>query len=420
MDQQSYLLATLVAVTSVFGLGLSMFMLGSVKLRLTEKLNIDNAQMGKLFSVYNFSNLVFVLVAGIVCDQFGYKTVAVGGFLAAAMAMFCLGQASSYTLAVLACLFLGVGSMFMNTAGNTLLGNPNILYEDPGRSANMGNVFFGVGAFCAPFLTALLFKKTSFNNTLTVMAVILLIPLIFAIAGMFPPAGGNFSASAAAALIGQSQIILCALALMCYIALEVSMAGWITTYMTSVGADETKASQVLSFFSVAIMAGRLFTALVIGGFLNLAAHGQWFVAVLAVVAAIVIYSMRTVNNVGTGTSLVILIGLLFAPMFPTIAGLMFARTDPSVQGTGFSIIFAIGLIGAIFVPAYMGKISSGPGKTIKDSMVVAAAVAAILVVIAVIMGFALPEPLGAAPAAVESAVESAVDAATEAAGSVAP
>ncbi len=411
MDQQSYMLATLVAVSSVFGLGLSMFMLGSVKLRLTEKLGIDNAQMGKLFSVYNFGNLVFVLVAGIVCDQFGYKTVAVGGFVAGALALFCLGQASSYTLVVLACLFLGVGSMFMNTAGNVLLGHPKILFEDPARSANMGNVFFGVGAFCAPFLTALLFKKMSFNNTLAVMAAVLLIPLIFAIAGLFPPAGGNFSTNAAASLIGERQIILCALALMCYIALEVSMTGWITTYMTSVGADEAKASQVLSFFSVAIMAGRLFTALAIGGYLNLAAHGQWFLAVLAVAAAVVIYMMRTTNTISSATTMVILIGLLFAPMFPTIAGLMFARTDMSFHGTGFSIIFAIGLIGAIFLPAYMGAISSGPGKTIKDSMVVAAATAGVLVVIALIMGVALPEPL---------AVPAAVEAVTQAVGSVAP
>ena len=70
------------------------------------------------------------------------------------------------------------------------------------------------------------------------------------------------------------------------------------------------------------------------------------------------------------------------------------------------------MIGAIFLPAYMGAISSGPGKTIKDSMVVAAATAGVLVLIALIMGFALPEPLAAAPAAVEAA--------TQAAGSVAP
>jgi len=395
MEQQPQILymATLVAVTSVFGLGLSMFLLGSVKIRLVEKLGINDAQMGKLFSVYNFSNLVFVLVAGIVCDNFGYQTIAVLGFLAGAAAVFLFGQATNYGLAVGACLFLGVGSMFMNTAGNTLLGNPAILYVDPGQSANMGNVFFGVGAFCAPVLTAFLFNKMSFSGALSVLAVILLIPLIFAFSGTFPAAGGNFTVSAAAALIANPTVIICALALMCYIALEVSMAGWITTYMTSLGASEAKASSVLSFFSVAIMVGRLFTALVIGAQMSLMTNGYWLIAGVALVAAIVIFMAKSATSQGMGTILMILVGLMFAPCFPTIVGLLFARIEPAVHGTGFSIIFAIGLLGAIFVPAWMGSIASGEGKTIKDAMVVVAACAAILMVISLIMGVALPGPL---------------------------
>ena len=384
------LFATMVAMSSVFGLGLTMFLLGSVKIRLTERLGINDAQMGKLFSAYNFSNLVFVIVAGIVCDIFGYQTIAVAGFIAGAIAVFLFGQAKNYGIAVICCLLLGVGSMFMNTAGNTLLGNPAILYADAGRSANMGNVFFGVGAFCAPFLTAFFFKKLSFGGTLTILAVILLIPLVFALGGTFPDAGGNFSASAAAGLITNPTIILCALALMCYIALEVSMAGWITTYMTNVGASEAKASGVLSFFSVAIMVGRLFTALVIGGYLNLAANGQWLLAGAAIIAAVVLFMLKNANSQGMATILFILIGILFAPCFPTIAGLMFSRIEPALCGTGFSIIFAIGLVGGIFVPAWMGSIASGEGKTIKDAMTVAAVTAVILAIMAVIMGFVLP------------------------------
>jgi fucose permease len=267
------------------------------------------------------------------------------------------------------------------------------LFADSGRSANLGNVFFGVGAFCTPMLTAYFFKKMSFGGTLSVLAAVLVLPLILSLAASFPEAGGNFSGKAAAALITNPTIILCALALMCYIALEVSMTGWITTYMTSVGADETTASRVLSFFSVAIMIGRLFAALVIGGMLNLGASGMWLVAILAIVLAIVIFAMKNVTTQGAATIMVVIVGLLFAPCFPTIAGLMFARVEGAVAGTGFSLIFAIGLLGAIFVPAWMGAIASGEGKTIKDSMIVAAGTAVILLIISVIMGFALPAPL---------------------------
>jgi len=44
----------------------------------------------------------------------------------------------------------------------------------------------------------------------------------------------------------QNQIILGALALMCYIALEVSMGGWISTYASRLGANEDKANKILS------------------------------------------------------------------------------------------------------------------------------------------------------------------------------
>jgi len=393
MEQQSMLFAEIVAMAGVFGLGLSMFLLGSIKIRLTNQLGINDAQMGKLFSVYNFSNLVFVLVAGIVCDPYGFQTVAVIGFAAGAITMFLLGQAKNYGMAMIGCLLLGIGSMFMNTAGNVLLGNPEIVYEDPGRSGNLGNVFFGIGAFCAPWLTSLLFDKFKMSGTLAILGIILALPLFFAIGGTFPDAGGNFSFAAAGALVAQPQIIWCALALMCYIALEVSMAGWITTYMTHVGASEVKASRVLSFFSIAIMVGRLVTALAIGGVLNLSMFGHWFVLGLAIASAVVLFYLTVANSEGIATIMMILIGLLFAPIFPTIAGLMFSRTVADMQGSGFSIIFAVGLLGAIFVPAWMGQISSGEGKTIKNSMAVAGGTAVLLAVISVIMNFALPPVL---------------------------
>jgi fucose permease len=282
--------------------------------------------------------------------------------------------------------------MFMNTVGNTLIVNPQILYEDAGRSGNLGNVFFGVGAFITPLLTAWLFRKISYENSLAVLAALVVIPVIFAIGATFPEAPAGFSLGQAAALIAQKQIVLGALALMCYIALEVSMGGWITTYVASLGADEAKASRILSGYWIALMAGRLITALFIADqLIVLDVNGPWFVMFLAVAAAIIIYYMSTVVSLGAGTVASIVTGLAFAPIFPTLVGVTLSRTDPSLRGSGFGLIFAVGLIGAIFVPAWMGAISKG--KDIKSSMKVASGTAVVLVVLALIMGLALGAPL---------------------------
>jgi len=389
-----YKLATLVTITSVFGLGVVMALLGSVKIRLVENLKIDDAQMGKMFSVFNFSNLIFVLVAGVLCDALGFKAVAIAGYIIGAIAVFMFGAAKNYSAALWGCFLLGVGGMFMNSVGNTLIVNPQILFADEARSGNLGNVFFGVGAFIVPLLTAWLFRKTSYSTAINVVALIIFIPVIFALFGEFPEAPAGFSMGAAIALIGQKQIILGALALMCYIALEVSMGGWITTYANSLGADEAKSSRILSMFWIALMLGRLVTALYIGSKLNLAADGAWFVLCLAVVAAVVIYLMVIAKTLSAGTTAIILTGLALAPCFPTIIGVTLSRTEEALRGSGFGLIFAVGLIGGIFVPAWMGAISKGTG--IKGSMKVASGTAIVLVVIALIMGLTLGAPLSAA------------------------
>ena len=93
--------------------------------------------------------------------------------------------------------------------------------------------------------------------------------------------------------------------------------------------------------------------------------------------------MSTAKDLSTGIRACILTGLAFAPIFPTIVGLTLSRTDPALTGSGFGLIFAVGLIGAIFVPAWMGAISKG--KDIKTSMKVASGTAVVLVAIAFIM-----------------------------------
>jgi len=51
---------------------------------------------------------------------------------------------------------------------------------------------------------------------------------------------------------------------------------------------------------------------------------------------------------------VILTGLVFAPIFPTIVGITFAKFEPSLYGSIFGIIFAVGLLGGTIVPKVIG------------------------------------------------------------------
>jgi fucose permease len=79
-----------------------------------------------------------------------------------------------------------------------------------------------------------------------------------------------------------------------------------------------------------------------------------------------------------------LTGLVFAPIFPTIVGVTFARFEPRLYGSIFGIIFPVGLLGATFVPKIVGSLSVG--ATVQQGLLIVLAMAAALLVISFFLG----------------------------------
>src|SRR3989339_2279256 len=100
-----------VALLSVFGLGIAFSVLGAFKLGLVKQLGIDDARFGKLISTLMFTCIVVVLVFGPLVDMFGYKPIAVAGYILGFAAVFLLITARTYQAAVFACVILGMGAM---------------------------------------------------------------------------------------------------------------------------------------------------------------------------------------------------------------------------------------------------------------------------------------------------------------------
>jgi len=234
----------LVAILSVFALGIVFALIGAIKLKLAEKLGIDDAKVGGLISTLMFTSIFMVLLIGPLVDAWGHKPFAVLGFLLAGLAIYLFSLLKSYRGAVLACILLGIGGMCVNTVGNTLM--PKVLFggQNPPAALNFGNLFFGLGAFITPFLVGLLLSRLGFSKTVTIIALITFLPIIFALATTqypeLPPAG--FKLGDAVDLLGNPAVLIAALALFCYVGLEASMGGWITTYLTNVGLTPERAS----------------------------------------------------------------------------------------------------------------------------------------------------------------------------------
>jgi fucose permease len=243
-----------------------------------------------------------------------------------------------------------------------------------------------LGAFVTPLIIGLLLKKLGYKTTGNIIAIIIFIPVFFAIlAKGFPEVPAGFPVSEAIGLLTKGIVISAALALFCYIALEASMGGWISTYLNSLGFTERSANLTLSAFWISLMAGRLLAA----GFgvkpIVTPELGVLPIVILSVISIITILLMILAKSKSLAGFAVVLTGLAFGPIFPTIIGIMFSKVEPTLRGSAFGISFAIGLIGASTIPAAIGIYSKG--KTIQRSLMIAMITAIALFITTIIMGW---------------------------------
>ena len=367
-------LAAVAAVLGVFNFGIVVAFIGSIKLRLAERLSLDDARIGRLIAVWQATSLVIMLLVGPLLDRFGHRPVLILGFLVIAAAILLFATSRQVNVIFAASFLLGVGGSCVNAGGNTLL--PAAINPDnPAAASNLGNVFFGLGAFVVPFLIAYLFERLSFRGALSVFAVIAALAAVPAALASYPQVASGFELATALELTGNSVVWIAALCLFCYIGLEVSMASWTTTYLKDIGWGEKRTSLLFSLFWVAMMAGRLATSRFVTTEI-----GRTTIQAVVAVAAVLILLITLTGRRRLGAAAVILLGLCFAPIFPTTVGLTFARFDPALYGSVFALIFAVGLLGSSVVPAAIGAISER--KSIRTGMRIMFGLAVVLFLLA--------------------------------------
>ena len=375
-------IAALTAFSGVFALGAIFAIFGSVKLKLQEKLGIDDAKASQLISAMMFSCLVFSIVIGAVTPALGFKVVGLLGFAAGAVCVILLAMAPSYGAAMLAFLALGFAAMCVNTVGNTL--GPMVLFPDnPAKASNLMNVFFGLGSLLTPLIIGNLMGKIGYKATLGIIAAMLGIPILWTVVGTdFPAIEGGFNFARAAGFLTHPAVLAASAALFCYISLEATLGGFLTTYLTNHKVDGTKANNLLAGFWACLMFARLFTAVAVPQ--NFFPH---YVQVLALVAAASIMMMVTAKNAGPAIVAMLVTGFAIGPIFPTIVGVTFGKTGASAEV--FGLIFGIGLLGGIFTPRIMGGFSAG--GNIRKGMQVLAGLAVLLIVMSAILSYAIPD-----------------------------
>jgi fucose permease len=381
-------MTAIVALLAVFTLAICFIIMGSISVELMAALNLDAGQFGSLVMGLFLTCCIVQLFIGPSVDKFGYKSVAIFGFAITSLSMFLLAFASTFSAALIACILMGFGAMALNTVGNTLI--PVVLFEgkDPARASNFGNGFFGLGYVLTPLLIVFILKTMNlgYSTALVIIGILSAIFLLLAITTGFPKVSIGFKFSMAIKLLLKPAVLIAAFALFCYMSLEISMGTWIKTLMEelfgirgSVNAT-TQAGLVLSLFGVAMMSGRFITSSI----KNLTAIGPKVIIFASVLSILSIFLMIITKSPLPGIVAVLVAGLAFAPIFPTIVGVTFGKFDPSLYGSIFGIIFSIGLLGGTFVPKIIGNLSIG--STVQQSLLLALIMAGLLLVISLFIG----------------------------------
>ena len=404
-------------IACLLATGMGVALLGSVKLALARKLQIDEARVGGMVALFGFTMIPVMLTVGFATDLVGKQPVIIGGSVLMAVSLVVLGLARRYVSALVGVLLLSAAWAMQINVVNPLA--PLAFGGTKVYATNLACFYFGIGAFLTPLGVAYLLRRLGFTPALLVLAALVLVTAVAALGVDFSklgaadkeeakpaataPSGGSQPAATApsdeaktpataasgksetagaargmGALLRDPVMWLCALALFFFAPLEGTMGAWATTYLRDRRVSEGWASGLLSGFWLTYLLARLVTAFTLpkGGEANL-------ILVLAIVCIGVWLAVVLSRGRAQAAALVLVAGVVFGPIYPTIMAVLLDHFDEALHGRAVGLLFAIGGLGWTALPMLIGAYAQRKG--IQRAFLLAAASAVGLTVIALIL-----------------------------------
>ncbi len=352
MDQN----LTLMQIAALAVAGMCHALLGSVKVPLARKLQIDEARVGGLVSVFGFTLIPMVFIAGFLVDWVGKQAVLSGGFGLLIVGMLMLSRLTSFRTVLLAVLILGTGWSALVNVLNVTSPPAFLPPEDiPARMAfamNMGDFVFGMGAFLTPILVVFLVRKIRLGKTFLVLASLALVPVLLGFGvdwAALVQKSTETAGDGLGILLSDPIVWLCCMAFFFHTPTEACIATWATTLMSDKGVREGSASTLLSVFWLTFMGSRLMTALMLPEGADTILVTTMAALCIAVTLGIVLSRTAWLTCV-----LVVLAGLILGPIFPTVIAILLSHVAPSLHGRVVGLFFCIGGIGWTVFPILVG------------------------------------------------------------------
>jgi fucose permease len=377
-----------VTCTAAFVFGLLVALIGGLKLKLAERLQIGEGRVGGLLAALNLALIPMMLVSGLLIDALGVRSVLVVGALVAAVAVFSLSLRRSYSAALACVLLLGAGSACLSTASVVLMARPETFgfhSNELAASINLGHVFVALGALMTPTLTDLLLRTLDFRKAVAVLALVCLVPA--AAAAFLPGARWPEPPAEKADLLAtltDVPILMTGVAFLFYAPLEFAVSTWGSTYLTvDQGYSEGRAAWLMSFFWLAYLLSRVLMALLFHARRLEPGWAPWLILLMALAAAALMGNLAGSGKPHSATGGLILLGFALGPIFPTLVAVALAAAPMGGHGTAYGTMFAVGSLGSAVLAPVLGVLARG--KSVLRALRWLAPIALLLVIAAVAM-----------------------------------
>ena len=339
---------------------------------LVKQFGMRLVEAGSMMAFQPVAYLLSVLVAAPLLHRFGMRAALGASVLAFALGIAGFGLTSSWIAGAAMLFASGLGFGLMEVAINTLL-----VGIGGARSSNLLNfthLFFGVGSFMAPALTA----------QAVTAGLSWRIPFLVAggVTALVAAGWGSLlshdttPASAASASGGRAHsrlAVVLAVLLGLYVGTETGIGAWLTKYMVSARQVSLPyAGTTLSLYWLGLAAGRL----VLSGVAHRISEER------LILGLTLFSSLALAGSVMAGNSWLAALcfagtGLGFSGIFPAVIALG-GRLHPHRTAAVTSILIAGAGIGGIVIPWTMSAIADGVGLVAGMSFYVATAAAMVL------------------------------------------
>jgi len=338
----------------MFVFGIVMAVIGA----LLPRLSIGMAQSGNLFLGLTSTMLVSMLCLGPAMDRFGKKTPLALGALLVALALALMAVSRTYESLLAAVALLGVGGGALNGGTNLLIAD---LHTDPRRknaALSALGIFFGFGALFLPFVLGSLVELLRLDTILWLAAAPTAAVALLFLALAFPPAkrAQGLSLQEVGRFARHPLVLLFGFLLFFQSGNEFLIGGYTSTYLVrEVGLTVPAASYLLAAYWASLMLARVGLAKLL-----LRAKGPGVVMLSGLGEAAGACLLIFAPSPAFAAAGVVLLGVSFASVYPTVLGLAGARFEEA-SGTVFGLLFAIALFGGMLVPWSAGRIAAGSG-----------------------------------------------------------